>query len=64
MRKPTSSRLKMKRNSIQKALNPFMPSVRFSDTFYEIFCTQATLLIINQFHSNLRSREKTELVYL
>ena len=53
--------------------NPFTPSVWFSDTFFKCFCTQATLLKIIRFHSNLRSREvccisflvkKTELVNL
>ena len=47
---------------------PFTSMCRFSDTFFEFFCTHAT-----QFHSNLRSKEvccisflgkKTELVYL
>ena len=37
--------------------NPFTPSVWFSDTFFKCFCTQATLLKIIRFHSNLRSRE-------
>ena len=37
--------------------NPFTPMCRFSDTFFKFFCTQATLLIIIQFHSNLHRRE-------
>ena len=37
--------------------NPFTPMCRFSDTFFECLCTQATLLIIIRFHSYLRSRE-------
>ena len=54
-------------------LNPFSPKRQFFDGFFEFFWTQATLLIIIQFHSNLRSRkvgcisflgEKTELVHL
>ena len=53
--------------------NPFTTMCRFSDTFFEFFCRHATLLILIQFYSNLRSREvcsfsflgkKTELIYL
>ena len=51
-------------------LNPFSPKRQFFDGFFEFLWTQATLLIIIKFHSNLRksrlhqlSGEKTKLVY-
>ena len=63
----------MKCIDVKKKKSPFSPKRQFFDGFFEFFWTQATLLIIIQFHSNLRSRkvgcisflgEKTKLVYL